>query len=293
MNKPLRIASLCPSNTEILAALGLLPYLVGVDNYSDYPSSGLQNVPRLGPDLQINMDKLKSLNPDLTIASLSVPGMDRIVNQLQETGISHIVLSPHRFNDIFAEMRSVAAACQPFVNRRHLEEIIASYEKRVARIATVTAQCLPQPRLYWEWWGNPIFSPAKGNWLTELSELAGAQNIFATVEGDQIRDDGTQVVVANPDYFLAVWTGIAQQKVPLEKIKNRPGWSSLQSFREGRFFILSEGLYCRPSPRLVDGLEQLALLIHPEIKPIFELGEPESYSPVRTWTGRWLGDVAL
>lgn len=289
MKKDFRIVSLCPSNTEILAALGLIPWVVGIDNYSDYPKEELLDVQKLGPDLHIDMAKLVSLHPDLTLASLSVPGMERVVEQLQETGVNHIVLSPHRLDEIFTDMRTVAKACGDFVHKDDINRVIATYEKRVSIIREATKAVPYRPTLYFEWWANPIFSPARENWLTEISELAGARNLFAELEGSQYRGDGSEILSADPDYFFAVWTGIAQGKVPIKKIKQRPGWSNLKAFADKHFFVLSEGLYCRPSPRLIDGLEQLVTLIHPEIAHELGLCKPEAYAPIRGWDEIWLG----
>lgn len=72
----MRLISICPSNTELVAYLGLTDQLVGVDDYSDWPST-VKDLPQLGPDLSINMDALEALQPDLVLASLSVPGMEK------------------------------------------------------------------------------------------------------------------------------------------------------------------------------------------------------------------------
>jgi iron complex transport system substrate-binding protein len=112
------------------------------------------------------------------------------------------------------------------------------------------------------------------------------------VPGTQVQDDGTKVLVEQPDYVLAVWTGIPQHKVPIAKLLNRPGWESLAAIRQGRLFVLSEGLYCRPSPRLIDGLEQLVGLIHPDVARRLGLPNPESHAPVRRADGTWLGNRA-
>ena len=72
----MRVVSICPSNTEIIAYLGKTDWLVGVDNYSDWPASVL-DLPKLGPDLSIDMDKVAACQPDLVLASLSVPGMEK------------------------------------------------------------------------------------------------------------------------------------------------------------------------------------------------------------------------
>lgn len=198
--------------------MGLGDCLVGVDLYSDYPPDVVRALPKLGPDLDIDIERLCDLNPDLTVCSLSVPGMERVVESVRNAGLSYVVLSPHAISDIWQDMRLVADALDGAVPQNVLQTVISSLQRRVANIAKHTQTCEYRPKLYWEWWPNPVFSPAQSNWLTEISFLAGCVNIFADVEGNQVKDDGSRVVAANPDYLLAVWTGIPQHKVPLQKI---------------------------------------------------------------------------
>jgi iron complex transport system substrate-binding protein len=292
MTKP-RIVSLCPSNTELVCALGLADCLVGVDTYSDYPPSVVERLPKLGPDLHIDMEKVVDLKPDLTIASLSVPGMERVVEDVRSAGLKHIVLSPHSISDIFEDMRTLASALDGAVPRDVLNTVIGRLQSRVERIREATVKLPPEqrPGLYWEWWPNPIFSPAKENWLTELSELCGAFNVFGHEPTSQVQDDGMRVLQANPDVFLAVWTGVPQQKVPLQKILSRPGWETISAYQKHQLFVLSEGLYCRPSPRLMDGMEQLVALLHPQIAAELSLNPPQHYGPIRLADGSWSGGV--
>ena len=84
----MRIISLCPSNTEILHAIGVDP--IAVDDSSDYPPD--LDVPKLGPDLSIDLDKVEALDPDLVLASLSVPGMEKNVEGLKERGIPYTIV---------------------------------------------------------------------------------------------------------------------------------------------------------------------------------------------------------
>jgi iron complex transport system substrate-binding protein len=289
-SKP-RIVSLCPSNTELVHALGLSDCLVGVDNYSDYPVDTLKALPRLGPDLNIDMDKVVALKPDLTIASLSVPGMEHVVAQLTATGLPHVVLSPHSIEDIYDDMHTLTEALSVVGTTSRCLHVVQSLRSRVERIQSATRHLTVRPKLYWEWWPSPVFSPAEHNWLTEVSQIAGADNLFADCEGDQVQDDGSLVLSRQPDYFLAVWTGVPQQKVPFKKILSRDGWDTLPAIRQHRLYILSEGLYCRPSPRLIDGLEQLVGLLYPEIASDLGLQSVERYAPVRDIHENWLGGI--
>ncbi|SFU82423.1 cobalamin-binding protein [Alicyclobacillus macrosporangiidus] len=286
-----RIVSLCPSNTELVHALGLSDCLVGVDLYSDYPPDVVKGLPRVGPDLDIDVDQVVALRPDLTLCSLSVPGMERVVRAVSAAGLPHLVFSPHSVAEIFADLRRLADGLPGAVPPGRAKAIIDGLRERIERVQEAAATVDSRPRLYWEWWPNPIFSPASGNWLTEISRLAGAENVFADHPGDQVRDDGGTVIQAQPDFLLAVWTGVVQHKVPLAKLLHRPGWQEIPAIRERRVFILAEGLYCRPSPRLIDGLEQLFMLIHPDAAARAGLPPASRHAPVRTADGRWLDGV--
>lgn len=251
----------------------------------------MNSLPKLGPDLHINMNQVEELRPDLAIASLSVPGMEKVVADLEKTGIPYIVLSPHSIEDIFTDMETLSDAIHDVKVTTTRQQVVQSLRDRVSRIETATRLLAEKPRIYWEWWPSPVFSPAKNNWLTELSALAGAMNIFADVDGDQVQDDGQKVISLQPDYFLAAWTGVPQHKVPLQKILRREGWDVTPAFQSGRVFILPEGLYCRPSPRLIDGLEQIVSLLHPNIATSLGLNSPHEYGPVRNAAGTWLGNI--
>lgn len=284
----MRIASLCPSNTELLCTLGIGDELIAVDNYSDTPAAVVKGLPRLGPDLHIDIDQLVSLSPDLVLSSLSVPGMEKVVAGVRQAGLSQLVLSSESLDDIFHDLLRIADAIGRNELSARADDITLALRHRVERIQAVTADLDVLPTLYWEWWPHPLFSPAQDNWLTELSRLAGARNLFADSPGSQVQDDGKRLLAGQPDFVLAVWTGVPQHKVPLQKILNRPEISGLSAIQKGQLYILSEGLYCRPSPRLIDGLEQLVRLIHPEVAERLQLPAATAHAPVRDMQGRWL-----
>lgn len=257
-----RIVSLTPSNTEIVHALGLIDQLVGIDDYSDYPYERLQYILRLGPDLQIRIEDVRALKPDLVLASLSVPGMERVVGEIQKSGLEYVVLNPKTLSDIFEDIRTVGRLTNCM---ERAEFVIADLTLRVNRVQErANHKRLSQqepPSLYWEWWPKPCISPGKRNWLTEISSLVGARNLFADIDQESVIDAGQQVLARNPDYILAVWCGVEAARVPRHKILTRPGWASVKAIQSGRVHVLEEGLFCRPSPRLIDGLEELERIL--------------------------------
>lgn len=284
-NRP-RIVSLCPSNTELVHALGLSDCLVGIDNYSDYPPNITEKVSTLGPDLSIDIDKMTALKPDLVLASLSVPGMEKVVDAVAATGFPHLVLSPHRLADIYQDLLLISEWLNDTEISKETERLVEGMQSRVHRVQNITIKMEYRPVLYWEWWPSPVFSPARDNWLTEISYLAGARNLFSEVPGNQVQDDGRRVVAGLPDFFLAVWTGIPQHKVPMRKLLHRPDWENIPALVQKQVYVLSEGLYCRPSPRLIDGLEQLVSLLYPQQARSVGIKKATDYAPIRDITGR-------
>jgi iron complex transport system substrate-binding protein len=259
----MRLISICPSNTEILHALGLLKHLVAIDDYSDWPVEETAQLPHLGPDLNIDIDRLESFKPDLVLASLSVPGMEKNIERLQERNIPYIVLNPKTIHDIYQDIFLVG---QHTGTADKARELVASLQERERIVRQKAALRSMTPRLYWEWWPRPFISPAGGNWLTPISELAGGVNIFTEHSGDSVIDEtGEKVIQGRPDFILAAWTGVPSKHVDPEKIRTREGWEHIPAVLHNRIYVLEEGLYCRPSPRLFDGLEELVQLLHPDV----------------------------
>jgi iron complex transport system substrate-binding protein len=253
----MRVLSLCPSNTELMAYLGQTSLLAGVDDFSDWPRE-IDSLPRLGPDLSINLDLVEDLKPDLVLASLSVPGMEKNIEGLKARGLPHLVLNPQSLSDIELDLiRTAEALGMPETGQKAAIEFRERLEA-VSKRRTVSGD---KPSLYWEWWPKPVFTPGKGNWLTEISEAAGARNVYGNVELASVQTDWEDVLKRQPDYICLAWVGVRKQKINPALITKRPGWNELEAVQKGRILILEEELYCRPSPRLLDGLEKLCKLI--------------------------------
>ncbi|MGM0792097.1 MAG: cobalamin-binding protein [Bacillota bacterium] len=256
----MRIVSICPSNTEIIAYLGLTHLLVGIDDYSDWPEEVL-HLPRLGPDLSIDMDKVEALKPDLVLASLSVPGMEKNIGELRNRNLPFITLNPQSLEDIARDLSTAAeAAGYPGLG----EMAAGEFRTKIKSLQEKSAGAGYKPSLYWEWWPKPVFTPGSINWLTEISELAGAVNLFRDVELASVQTDWDDVLRRQPDYICLAWVGVRKEKIKPEIVVKRPGWKELEAVKHERILVLEEELYCRPSPRLIEGAERLARILHPE-----------------------------
>ncbi|MCS1351753.1 cobalamin-binding protein [Mechercharimyces sp. CAU 1602] len=254
-----RIVSICPSNTEVLASLGLTDRLVGIDDYSDWPNS-ISHLPRCGPDLHIDIDKVQRLQPDLVLASLSVPGMERNIERLEKENINTLILNPKSISDILSDIRTVGQHCG---QERKAEKVVSQITNQLSTLRAHIPQLTPPPRLYWEWWPKPVFTPGGGNWLSEVSKLVGAVNIFADQPEENVKSTWEEVADRNPDRALIVWTGVPIERVKKEPILQRPAWQNTPIAHPERVTILEEGWYCRPSYRLLTGIQYLAHLLYP------------------------------
>lgn len=256
----MKLISICPSNTELLAYLGLIDQLVAVDDFSDWPES-VNSLPRLGPDLSIDIDKLASFKPDLVLASLSVPGMEKNIAELKKRNIPHITLDPQSLDDIADDLLTVGKACG--IEKKAIQ-ITKEYLTFISEMKQLAATIDYKPTLYWEWWPKPIFTPGRINWLTEISLIAGGLNEFHDIELANVQTDWDDLLTRNPDYILLAWVGVRTDKVKKEVVLKRPGWKELSAIKNNRFTIMEEELYCRPSPRLLEGAFKLAKMIHPD-----------------------------
>ncbi|RNA69313.1 cobalamin-binding protein [Alteribacter keqinensis] len=262
----MKYISLCPSNTELLHYLDLIPNVAGVDDFSDWPDT-IKELPRLGPDLNINMDKLESLKPDLVFASLSVPGMEKNIEELNMRNIPYVIVPNPR------TLKEVADAIR-FVGRESgrtekAEELAEKFNEILHQYESISREINYTYSIYWEWWPKPVFTPGHHNWLTEISRLAGGENVFSDKETESVQTEWTDVLKRDPDVVAVVWVGVQQSKVNKNVILKRPGWNDMNAIKYKRLFVLDEPLFCRPSPRLLLGLSKLASILHPEKYPLY------------------------
>lgn len=266
----MRLISICPSNTELCEYLGLSSSLVAVDDYSDWPQSILA-LPRVGGDLSIDMNKVQALKPDLVLASLSVPGMERNIEELKARNIPHIILNPNSLNEIANDLVILGNETN---KSKEAKVLVEKFNKFIQLYKDTAAQINDKPRIYWEWWPKPVFSPGGLNWLTEISALAGATNIFADKPIANVQSDWQEVQSKDPEHICMVWVGVKENKMKKQHVIQRDGWSTISAVKANNVHILEEDLFCRPSPRILLGLQKLAYLLHPDNYPEFDDKDP-------------------
>jgi iron complex transport system substrate-binding protein len=253
-----RIVSVAPSNTEILHALGLGRLIVGVDRWSDYPPRVL-DLPRVGSDLRVDVERVASLQPDLVVASLHVPGMEDNLPAFEQAGLAYLAVGGLGLEGVWEDMRVIGR----YLGREErAAALVAETRQRMAGIAARVSQRGNRPRVHWEWSAHPVVAAGR-SWVTELLSMAGAENVYADLDVESVRVLPEEAIARQPDVVVACWCGI--RKLPtVERVLSRPGWYDTPAFRNRRVAVLSEAFFGRPGPRLAQGLDQLAALLNPD-----------------------------
>lgn len=250
----MRVVSLACSNTEIVCALGCAGRLVGVDDHSDRPAEVVANLPRLGPDLNVDVARVAELRPDLVLASLTVPGHERVVAALERAGLPFIALRPRSLSDVYRDILTVARALGA---PQRGERLVAEMHRAIRPEPAPE----PRPRVLVQWWNRPTIAPGRLSWVSDLLERSGAVNPLGAepVESRPLSD--AEVAALDPDLIVLSWCGVDPAKVRPQVVLRNPAWQGVKAVREGRVACVSEAHLGRPGPGLVRGFAALVELV--------------------------------
>src|SRR5712691_754099 len=288
-----RIVSLLPSSTEILCALGLETSLVGISHACDYPP-GVTSLPRLTTPssskpgerhtldravavvqaglsiYQLDLDRLRALQPDLivtqdraAVCGISYDEMLEAVRHVLGRHVEVLSLHPTFLQDIWDDMHRVGEATQ---QQRQAATLL---EELFARVNTVVAESImlrESPRVALLVWTDPL--RLAGYWLPDLIQLAGgtAGLCIPGAPAPAVAWMGLQEYA--PEVLLLSPCGatLAQTRAALPTLQQLSGWYDLPAVRQGHVYAVDGHMYFhRPGPRIVDSLEILAGLIHPDL----------------------------
>jgi len=249
----MRIVTHTCSNTEIVCALGRGDWLVGTDDHSDFPADVVAGLPRIGPDLDIDVDRVLALRPDLVITSLTVPGHEHCVERIRRSGLPHLVTRPHTLADVADDVRRIGDALDA---RPAASRLADAFDRRLDQPGV--AGTVP---VLIEWWPKPVIVPGRRSWVNEMLELAGGRNPFADVDAESTEISTADAVAAAPEAVVMSWCGVDERKYRPHVVSRREGWQGVPALREGRIFAISEAWLGRPGPRLLDGIDRLRRVV--------------------------------
>lgn len=289
-----RIVSLLPSSTEIICALGLEDHIVGISHECDYPAS-IADRPRLtAPKMnirensrrideavralvqdglsvyRIDTDQLQTLAPDLIVTqdqcevcAVSYAEVAQAAQTFCGPDVEVVSLKPNLLQDIWADIRSVGRATGRL---QEADAVLETCFERVNEIVAETIMIPEPPRVAAIEWIDPLM--LAGNWMPELIQLAGGHDGLckpgthsSTVDWDAVRAYDPEVLTIIPCGYT-----LEQTLAEIPTLTSLPGWASLTAVREGRVYAVDgHSFFNRPGPRIVDSLEILAGIIHPDM----------------------------
>ena len=288
-----RIVSLITSATEIVCALGLRDQLVGRSHECDFPADVL-TLPQLtapkfkieGTSAEIDTrvrdivrdglsvyrvdgDALKALSPDVIVTqdhcevcAVSLSDVEAATCTWTGRAVEIVSLKPDSTADTYADIRRVARALGVASAG---EVLVTDMQTRIATVARRVAMA-PRPRVAFIEWVEPLM--AGGNWMPELIEAAGGDNLFGAAGKHSDWMQWNELAAADPDVILVAPCGYGLQRCleELALLQAKPGWRDLKAVRSGRVrFADGNAYFNRPGPRLADSTEIIAEILHPEL----------------------------
>ncbi len=269
---PQRIVSLAPSITESLFAIGAGAQVVGRDSNSVYPPE-VADIPDIGSLWQeVPLENILALEPDLVIAAEVITPEQ--VQQMQEAGLTVFwQANPKDFDGLYRNLRVLAELTG---HTEEAEALIADLQERVAAV-TARTEDLPEaerPLVFYELDATDPSAPwtsGPGTFIDTAITLAGGRNVGASLQDAWAQISLEALLEANPEVILLA---DAPYGVTPETVAAREGWDALRAVQEGRVYPFDPYLLSVPGPRMVQGLETMAVLLHPDLFCDQELLQP-------------------
>lgn len=254
---PRRVVSLAPSITEIVFALEQGHRLKGATVYSDYPQAA-KRLPRVGSYVHLDLEKIVALKPDLCIAVKDGNPL-AVVRRLAQFNIPVYAVDPRNLESV---METVQRLGDLLGASDKADLLVGDMQARIERVKTRVKSVAHVPRVFLQIGISPIVSVGTNTHIHELIVLAGGENAAAGPV-PYPRFSKEQVIGLAPEVFII--TSMARGEVFVRVKAEWQRWSDVPAVKNDRIVLVDSDILDRATPRLVDGLELLLALIHPEI----------------------------
>ena len=256
---PERLVSFGPSITEILFALGLEEKVVGVSSYSDYPEAA-ESKPKIGDAFNPSLEKIVDLEPDLVLTVKQ----EQLNKELDDLGIKFMVLDPEDIDDILRDIELVGEITG---TAREAEELVEDMRESISQVTTLV-EGAPEASVFFIVDATDLALPwtaGSGSFIDALIAMAGGENIVAETPGAWVQFSLEQIVSSDPEIIVIQTMTGGIPTVSKEELEEHPVWGKLTAVKQGRICFIDGDLVSRPGPRIVQGLEEVAKIIHPEL----------------------------
>jgi iron complex transport system substrate-binding protein len=289
-----RIVSFLPSATEMICALGLGDRLMGITHECDYPAeivgkpivvrsvlpiesmsqseidSAVTARLRNGLSLyRVDETLMREISPDLILTQdlcqVCAPSGNEVSQLLRllPTKPQILWLTPKSIEQIFDNVRDLGEATGLLPKA---EILIAAGRARLKKISTLVRNVSVRPRVFCMEWIDPVY--CCGHWVPEMVEIAGGIDKLGRKGTDSVRILWEDVLQWRPEVMIVMpcGFGLAKAAVMAQQLSTYPGWADLPAVRENRVYVVDANSYfARPGPRIVEGIELLAHILHPDL----------------------------
>ncbi len=262
LDKPAeRIVSLAPSATEILFAVGAGDQVIGRDSFSNFPES-VKDLQDVGGSMgDYSMETITSLNPDLVVLTeINTPEQ---VKALEDLGLTvYYIKNPVQLDGLYPILETVG---QLTGHEKEASELVSSLTDRVAKVTETIAKAEDKPLVFYELDGSDTAKPwtsGPNTFMDQLIQMAGGVNVGSAMKDAWAQISLEELLVQDPNIILL---GDAAYGMTPEQVATRAGWETLSAVKNNAIYAFNDDMASRPGPRMVDGLEALAKLIHPEL----------------------------
>jgi iron complex transport system substrate-binding protein len=254
---PQRIVSFAPNITEIVFALNQGQRLVGATQFSDYPDDA-KHLPQIGSYVNLNIEKIVALKPDLCIATKDGNPIE-VIRLLESLNIPVYAVDPRDLDTVMKTVTEIGALLDA---KKEADALVGHMKRRIDRVKSLVSSTSHRPRVFCQIGISPIVSAGSNTCIDGMIQMAGGENI-AKGPASYPRFSHEQILGLAPDVFII--TSMERGEV-FERVKAQwQQWLDLPAAKNNRIVLVDSNLLDRPSPRLVDGLELLLQIIHPEL----------------------------
>lgn len=260
--EPEKIVSLIPSNTEIAFELGLGEKVVGVSDFDNYPPEAAEK--EMIGGMEFNVEKIISLTPDLVLAHGSVMGSaTEGLQQLRDAGITVLVVNDAKsFEEVYTSIEMIGKAAGA---SRQADETIAQMKEDLQAVKVKTAEVAEEDRkkVFVEVAPSPeIYTPGSNTFMAEMLDLINAVNAAEDQDG-WVQMNEEAIIALNPDVIITTYGYYTEN--PKELVMSREGWGDVPAIQSEQVHDVHSDLVTRTGPRLVQGVEELAKAVYPEL----------------------------
>lgn len=253
---PARIVSLAPSNTELLAALGLLDRMVGVTDVCNYPPE-VNTIPRIGGYSAISSEKVAASRPDLVVASDITP--QETINRLRQLGLPVVVVAPRDIEHMIADIRKLGNLTGTGPQADTLATTLSS---RIAAAAPRSSSSY-RPTVAHVVWHSPLYVSGNETLQNDVIVAAGGTNIFSDKSGwNTVSLE--EFLMRNPDIIIVSGgdgMDTSGKDVILEAFMNNSQYASLTAVKNHHVYSVNADAISRAGPRIADAVEHVAAII--------------------------------